>query len=157
MAAIFNAPTKILPRVRSRGALRSVGANLLAYTQKPAVNLALLLVAGTLLVGMGFVLGSARREGQVLPAPAQPTGADLPAIRASATRTATPATNTPSTPVAAIAVSSLPVAPPKDQGSARTSPAASAHALPADVPLLPDRPPPSAEKTFVPPVRNPGF
>ena len=78
-AAIFNAPTKILPRVRSGGVLGSVGANLIAYTQKPSVNLVLLLLAGTLLVGLGFVLGTARKE-PAAPALSEPSPVDKVAI-----------------------------------------------------------------------------
>jgi hypothetical protein len=156
MAAIYNAPTKILPRVRSGGVLRTIGGNLVAYTQRPAVNLALLLLAGALLAGMGFVLGSARRES---PAPASPTPiAEPAAVRTAPVRAAIPLP-TASVPVAAIAVSSLPIAPPKEPLTAHTSPAGStaAHAPSADFPLLPDRPPAATEKGFVPPVRNPGF
>ena len=85
-AAIFNSPTKIIPRVRSGGVLSGVGANLLAYTRRPSVNLTLLLLAGLLLVGLGFVLGSARKEQHEAP-PAEPATISRPAAE---TRAATP-------------------------------------------------------------------
>jgi hypothetical protein len=156
-AAIFTAPTKILPRVRPRGVMRSIGINLLIYTQRPAVNLALLLLAGTLLVAMGFVLGSARKDTPPAAEPRRQNAVEPAAIGATHTG-AGPVAIATSSPIAPIAVSSLPVAPPKDPGSARTSAGSTtAHAPSADIPLLPDRPASSAEKAFVPPVRNPGF
>jgi hypothetical protein len=156
-ASIFTAPTKILPRVESGGVLRIIGANLIAYTRRPTVNLVLLLLAGTLLVGMGFVIGSARKE-PTLPTPPDPQAVDRSALRAPVVRTAAP-TAIASAPIAAIAVSSLPVAPSKEQaGALRAIPAASAgHVSSPEFPLPPDRPPVPADKAFVPPVRNPGF
>jgi hypothetical protein len=157
-AAIFTAPTKILPRVRPRGVMRSIGANLLTYTQKPAVNLALLLLAGTLLVAMGFLLGSARRDAPTVAGPTRQSAVEPAGAGVAATGATGPVAVVTSPPIAPIAVSSLPIAPPKEQGSARTSAGPTpAHAPSADIPLLPDRPVSSGEKAFVPPVRNPGF
>jgi len=154
-AAMFNSPTKILPRVRSGGVLGSVGANLIAYTQKPSVNLVLLLLAGTLLVGLGFVLGAARKE------PAAPALTETSSVGKVAlpVPTARPVpVSTASAPVAAIAVSSLPLAPPRELGSTvRASPGSSATRATTDFPLQPDHPSSAGEKSFVPPVRNPGF
>jgi len=153
-AAIFNSPTKILPRVRSGGVLGSIGANLIAYTQKPSVNLVLLLLAGSLLVGLGFVLGTARKEpaAPALTEPSSNVAIPVPTVRPVSLPTA-------SAPVAAIAVSSLPLAPPRDLGSnVRANPGSSAtRAGTPDFPLPRDHPPATGEKTFVPPVRNPGF
>jgi hypothetical protein len=162
--SIFNAPTKILPRVRRGGVLRSVGANVLAYTQRPAVNLVLLLMAGLLLVGLGFVLGRVRQDSRPVVAPEAIVPIDK-VTHPAPMRTATPAVSAAPS-VNAISVSSLPLAPPvpaaKDPTSARPTGAA-ARGSSGETPLLPDRPPagvetaPEPKQTNVPPVRNPGF
>jgi hypothetical protein len=162
-AAIFYAPTKILPRVRSGGLLKNIGANLLAYTQRPAVNLTLLVLAGLLLVGLGFVLGAARRES--LPGGAPAADQAVPPVL---TRTASPAAPaaSPANSVNAIAVSSLPIAPPPARepsavGRTGTGSSGPAKSPSSDFPLFPDRPPvegaSETKRSNLPPVRNPGF
>jgi hypothetical protein len=144
--------------------LRAVGANLVAYTRRPAVNLALLLLAGLLLVGLGFVLGSSRKEPRD-PQSSEPAAVGKAAPGSTEVRAAPPATVP--VPVSAIAVSSLPLAPPpapaRDLNASGRSGAGSgaARAGPGDFALQPDRPPPvepgEPKKGYVAPIRNPGF